>query len=152
MKVVASAADLILLALSRHAAQIMLQKCEKFCIENNIKFSTHEDPSRSKSKALYVVGPRGGGLPRPVPLQLCGRPLPWPGVERADHFCHALQQDGLMLQDCREKRAQMIDGPVKIRESFGFAHPEEQILAMAKYCSAGYGSNLWDLGSREAEM
>ena len=37
-----------------------------------------------------------------------------------------------MLQDCREKRAQMIDGSVKIRKSFGFAHPEEQILAVAK--------------------
>ena len=57
-----------------------------------------------------------------------------------------------MSQDCREKRAQMIDSSVKIRESFDFAHPAEQILAVSKYCSAVYGSNLWDLGSREAEM
>ena len=148
--VVGYADDLILLAPSRHAAQIMLQKCEKFCMENNIQFSTHEDPSRSKSKALNVVGPRGGGLPRPVPLKLCGRPLPW--VERAEHLGHALHQDGLMLQDCREKRAMMIDSSVKIRESFSFAHPTEQILAVSKYCSAAYGSNLWDLGSREAQM
>ena len=57
-----------------------------------------------------------------------------------------------MLQDCREKRARMIDSSVKIRESFSFAHPTEQILAVTKYCSAAYGSNLWDLGSREAQM
>ena len=59
---------------------------------------------------------------------------------------HDLNQERFML------RAQMIDGSVKIRESFGFAHPEEQILAVAKYCSAVYGSNLLDLGSRESKM
>ena len=45
----------------------------------------------------------------------------------------------------------MIDSSVKIRESFDFAHPEKQILAVSKYCSAAYYSNLWDLGSREAQ-
>ena len=148
--VVGYADDLLLLAPSRHAAQLMLQTCETFTTANNIQFSTHEDPSRSKSKALYVVGPRGGALCRPQPLLLCGRPLPW--VERAEHLGHALHQDGTMAQDCREKRAQLIDGSVKIREGFGFAHPAEQITAVDKYCSAVYGSNLWDLGSREAEM
>jgi hypothetical protein len=148
--VVGYADDLILLAPSRHAAQLMLQTCETFTNSNNIQFSTHEDPSRSKSKALYVVGPRGGALRRPEPLLLCGRPLPW--VERAEHLGHALHQDGEMRQDCREKRAQLIDGSVKIREGFGFAHPAEQITAVAKYCSAAYGSNLWDLGSKEASM
>ena len=61
--VVGYADDLILLAPSRHAAQILLQKCEQFCWDNNIQFSTHEDPSRSKSKALFVVGPRRARLP-----------------------------------------------------------------------------------------
>ena len=46
----------------------------------------------------------------------------------------------------------IIDSSVKIREAFSFAHSAEQILAVAKYCSAAYGSNLWDLGSREAVM
>ena len=66
-------------------------------------------------------GPRGARLKRPVPLQLCGRPLPW--VERAEHLGHALHQDGTMTQDTLEKRAQFIDTSVKIRESFHFAHP-----------------------------
>ena len=148
--VVGFADDLLLLAPSRHAAQLMLRRCEDFAKTNNIQFSTHDDPSRSKSKVLYVVGPRGGALPRPEPLVLCGRPLPW--VERAEHLGHTLHQDGTMLQDCREKRAQLIDRSVKIREEFGFAHPAEQITAVAKYCSSVYGSNLWDLASREAVM
>ena len=148
--VVGFADDLLLLAPSRQAAQLMLHTCEAFAEANNIQFSTHEEPSRSKSKVLYVVGPRGAALRRPEPLLLCGRPLPW--VERAEHLGHALHQDGTMSQDCKEKRAQLIDSSVKIREEFGFAHPAEQITAVAKYCSAAYGSNLWKLDSREAEM
>ena len=46
----------------------------------------------------------------------------------------------------------MIDSSVKIREEFGFAHPAKQIRVTSKYCSAAYGSNLWDLGSREPVM
>ena len=128
----------------------MLQTCEAFTTLNNIQFSTHVDPSKSKSKVLYVVGPRGAALARPEPLMLCGRPLPW--VERAEHLGHALHQDGTMEHDCREKRAQFIDGSVKIREEFGFAHPAEQIMVTEKYCCSAYGSNLWALGSREAVM
>ena len=113
--VVGYADDLLLLAPTRDAAQKMLQICEAFTNDNNIKFSTHEEPAKSKSKALFVVGPQGRALPRPVPLVLCGRPLPW--VERADHLGHTLHQDGRMRQDCREKRAQFIDSSLKVRET-----------------------------------
>ena len=41
---------------------------------------------------------------------------------------------------------------MKLREAFYFAHPYEQILATEKYCTALYGSNIWDLTSPEAEM
>ena len=91
MSVVGYADDPILLAPSRQAAQLMLQKWEQLCMENNIQFSPHTDPSYSKSKVIYVVGPRGGELPHPKPLQLCGQLLPWlkhlglhPSPEQAD--------------------------------------------------------------------
>ena len=54
--------------------------------------------------------------------------------------------------DCLQKRAQFIDASVKIRETFYFAHPAEQIAATEKYCTAAYGSNLWDLGSSATRM
>ena len=94
------------------------------------------------------MGPRGGGGPRPLPLVLCGRALPW--VQKAEHLGHTLHEDGTMAQDCREKRAQYIDSSVKNREMFSFAHPAEQILAVEKYCTAVYSSNLWDLGGKES--
>ena len=118
-------------------------------MKNNIQLSTDPDPSHSKSKAIYVVGPRGPRT-KPTPLILCGRPLPWVG--RADHLGHTLSEDGTSTQDCREKRAQFIDSAVKIRESFDFAHPAEQIMTVDKYCLAAYGSNLWNYTENEAKM
>ena len=62
MRVVGYAADLLLLAHSRKAAQLMLTRFERFTGINNIQFSTNPDPTRSKSKAINVVGPRGAVL------------------------------------------------------------------------------------------
>ena len=142
--------DIILLAPSRAAAARMLATCEHFALKNNIKFSTDANPDRSKSKAIYVTGPRGGGDLKPAPLLLCGRALPW--VARADHLGHALSEDGTMRKDAQEKRARFIDMSVKIREAFSFAHPEEQLQAVAKYCTDVYGSNLYNFKDAEFEM
>ena len=60
-----------LLAPNREAAQVMLQVCEEFAAKSNILFSTDPDPKKSKSKALYVVGPRGAALARPAPHCSC---------------------------------------------------------------------------------
>lgn len=103
MGAVGYADDIILMAPSRDAAMKMLRICEIFAVQHNIQFSTDPDPSKSKSKVIYVTGKQGGGLPKPVPLQLCGRALPW--VARAEHLGHALSEDGTMKQDAREKRA-----------------------------------------------
>ena len=81
---------------------------------------------------------------------MCGKNLPW--VKRADHLGHVIHEDGTMRQDCVEKRGRFIDESCKIRETFNFAHPEEKLAAVEKYCCSMYGSNLWDLRSREAEM
>ena len=149
MGAVGYADDVILLAPSRAAAQIMLRTCEQFAAANNIKFSTDIDPVKSKSKAIFVTGPRGGEQ-KPAPLLLCGRALPW--VARAEHLGHALSEDGTMQQDAREKRAQFIDMSVKIHETFGFAHPVEQLEAINKYCTAVYGSNIYNFTNNEFEM
>ena len=63
--VVGYADDLLLLAPTRDAVQNMLEICEAFTSQNNIKFITEEDPSKSKIKALYVVGPQVALSPGP---------------------------------------------------------------------------------------
>ena len=68
--------DLLLLAPSRDAAQKMINTCEKFTRKNNIFFSTHGKPEKSKSKAIYVIGKQACQA-RPTPMVLCGKALPW---------------------------------------------------------------------------
>ena len=147
--IVGYADDIILLAPTRSAAQRMLCICENFARIYNIKYSTDNDPRKSKSKAMYVVGEKRTGLPKPEPLILCGKPLPW--VETAEHLGHTLSSDGTMKQDIREKRAEFIDKAVKVRETFSYSHPEQIVDAVDKYCTTFYSSNLWDLHSKEAE-
>ena len=84
--VVGYADDLILLAPSRRAAEIMLKICEKFAKDYNISFSTHVNPEKSKSKVMYVVGKCERNASPPEQLLLCGFPLPW--VKKADHLGH----------------------------------------------------------------
>ena len=81
---------------------------------------------------------------------LCGKELPW--VNRAVHLGIALTEEGDLLQDCKEKRAQFIDNSAQIRETFEFAHAMEKVMATEKYCTNIHGSVLWDLTSSEAQM
>ena len=150
MGAVGYADDVILMAPSRNAAQMMLKTCEQFAADHNISFSTNQDPVKSKSMAIHVTGPRAGRLQKPALLKLCGRDLPW--VARAEHLGHTLSEEGTMKQDAREKRARFIDSHVKVRETFSFAHPEEQLIAVEKYCTSLYGSNLYDFNNSEFDM
>jgi hypothetical protein len=47
--------DIVLLAPSRGAMELMLATCEEFAAENNLKFSTDPDPQKSKTKCIYVL-------------------------------------------------------------------------------------------------
>ena len=76
--------DIFFLALNRKAAQILLSFCEKFAQENNILFSTHVDPNRSKSKAMLMSGKNSALVTLPPPLKLCGKDLPW--IFRCQHL------------------------------------------------------------------
>ena len=148
MGVISYADDLIILAPSRKAAQKMLKVCEEFSVEFNFRFSTDKVPSKSKTKAMYIVG-QSPASELPEPLSLCGQKLPW--VDRALHLGHVLTTKGTMEQDGREKLAELIDCSVKTRETFSFAHPVEKITAIERYCSSAYGSSLWDMTGQAAQ-
>ena len=92
---------------------------------------------------LHICGTKRN-LPKPAPLSLCGRDLPW--VTTATHLGHELHESGDMEHDAAVKRAVFIAQSVEIRESFNFASPVEILTAMKVYCCSYYGSMLWDLG------
>ena len=88
--------DQLLIAPNRRAMELMLQEVERFALDSNIHFSTDPDPSKSKSKLIFVCG-RQIGLAKPAPLYLCGRPLPF--VATASHLGHKIHEFGEMSYD-----------------------------------------------------
>ena len=142
MGVTMYADDLLLVAPTRGAMQQMLQVCDDYAVKYNISFSTDPNPSKSKSKCIFMVGDRKN-MVKPAPLMLAGRELPW--VQTATHLGHELHESGKMEHDAKIKRAEFIDKSVEIRETFKFASPVEILRALKIYCSSFYGSMLWDL-------
>ena len=147
MGVTMYADDLLLIAPTRGAMQQMLQVCEDYALRYNICFSTDPNPSKSKSKCIFMVGNRKN-LVVPAPLILGGRELPW--VKTATHLGHELHESGSMEHDVRIKWAEFIDNSVEVREAFKFASPVEILQALKVYCSSFYGSMLWDLAGTGA--
>ena len=89
-------------------------------------------------------------MSKPSPLTLCGHQLPW--VQSAIHLGHELHESGLMDHDAVVKRANFIDKSVEVRNMFDWAAPAEVLQALKYYCSAFYGSMLWDLGGDKASQ
>ena len=141
--------DLLLLAPTRDGMQIMLDTCQRFASQNNLQFSTDPNPTKSKTKCIFVCG-QARKAEKPVPLVLDGKNLPW--VESAPHLGHVLHESGSMDQDIRSKRAAFIDESTKIREAFEFASPCEVLRAVKVYAGSHYGSNLWQLDSGMANQ
>ena len=91
----------------------MIKICENFGMQNNLKFSTDPNPAKSKTKCLYMVGPKAKNPVYHVAMQLYGQDLPW--VTHATHLGHELHQDCTMDMDTRMKRANFIRNSVDIR-------------------------------------
>ena len=141
--------DILLLAPTRDAMEIMLATCERFALKNNLMFSTDPNPAKSKSKCIFVCGKRSN-LVKPAPLTLYGKELPW--VVSATHLGHELHESGMMDHDSRVKRAEFINKSTEIRESFGFASPVEVLRAVKVFAGDLYGAMLWRLGGDMAKQ
>ena len=133
--------DLVLLAPTRTAMEMMLKACEDFGAKNNLLFSTYPDAKKSKTKCVFMCGRKK--LDKPSPLTLYGRELPF--VRSATHLGNELCEDGTMDMDTKEKTAAFITRSLEIREQFSFAHPMEMLRAVKVYCCDHYGAMLWDL-------
>ena len=104
-------------------------------------FSTDTDPSKSKTKCVFMCGKKK--TVKPLPLYLYGRELPW--VKTATHLGVELCEDGTMNSDIKHKTAAFISRSLEVREQFSFAHPMEVLSAVRVYCCDHYGSMLWDM-------
>ena len=66
--------DIILLAPTRHALQVMLNICEEFAHKHSMLFSTDPNPVKSKTKCLYFSVKQV--IVKPEPVILNQDPLP----------------------------------------------------------------------------
>ena len=131
--------DILLIAPTRDGMQVMLNTCERFALRNNLQFSTDPNPAKSKTKCIFMIGKKKN-LPKPVPLILSGKELPW--VATATHLGHELHESGSMDHDCHVKRAEFISKSTDIRETFAFASPVEVLRAVKVFAGDLYGGNL----------
>ena len=136
---VAWADDFLLTAPTRTAMQLMLDTASSFAAQVGLEFSTDPNPTKSKSKAVFMVGNRRD-LVKPAPLLLCGRPLPW--VSQATHLGHEFSEDGTMNTDTKMRRGAFIGRCLEVQEAFSFAAPSEVLGAIKLYCGDLYGGML----------
>jgi hypothetical protein len=139
--------DLILISPSRAGMQKMLDVCEQYAEENNLLFSTDDNPEKSKTKCLFMCG-KVGAVEYPAALKLNDRDLPW--VLKGTRIGHELHQSCTMDYDAKCKRAAFIDRSTDIRQMFSFANPNQVLSAVNIYAAHFYGSMLWDLSSEAA--
>ena len=144
--------DVLLLAPSRQALQILLSICENFAESHSMLFSTDPDPAKSKTKCLLFS--RNIRADQVKKVQLNGDSLPW--VQTAKHLgnhlsskinlsCYAPETKSDLLQ----KRAILFDKVHQIQQQFGYLNPRLVIKLLSIYSTTLYGSCMWQLASEE---
>ena len=127
--------------------QKMLQVCEHYAKDHNLRFSTNSNPKKSKTKYMAFLQKKRD-LNK---LKLCGDLLPW--VVTGKHLGTRIENNpgDILNQDMKEKRAQYIQRNNELMQEFSFAHSSTKCNINTIFNSHFTGSVLWDLFGREAE-
>ena len=137
--------DIFLMCPTLDGLQKMLNVCEDYAKSHNLKFSTHPNPIKSKTKCIgFLLKKRD--LPQ---LYLCGNPLPW--VESGKHLGTKIESTlgKIFAHDINEKRAHYIQRNNELLQEFSHAHPLTKVFINQVYNTSFYSSVLWDLWSKE---
>ena len=126
----------------------MVNICENFMKKKNLKFSTHPDAAKSKTKCI-VFSKKAKDLRNISPIFLNENPLPW--VQQVKHLGNILQNDNSMKIDCTIKRGRYIGKVNSLLQEFHFASPKVKMKLMTIFATSFYGSCLWDLQSSECD-
>ena len=132
--------DDLLLSPTVSGLQQMITITESYSNSHGLKFSTDQDPSKSKTKCISWMH-----RPRPLPrMRLCGNLLPW--VRKILHLGITITDDVNMLnQDMKIKNARYVGRNIEINQEFYFAANETKMKVNEIYNSSWFGSVLWDL-------
>ena len=122
----------------------MVNLCQKFASNRNLKFSTNTNPEKSKTKCL-IFSKKVKERENVLPILLNGVPLPW--VEKVKHLGSTLQLDNSMEMDIAQKRGKFIGKMQSLLQEFHYVEKEVFVKIMNIYTTSFYGSCLWDLFS-----
>ena len=138
--------DNICLAPSLSALQDMLETCQGFAAEHNLKFSTDINPIKCKTKTMAFLKSERA-LPN---LMLCGNPLPW--TDKCKHLGTTITNkiDGCE-EDMKIKNAMYIKRNMELNQEFYFAHPTTKLKINRIYNSHYSSSPLWNLFGHGAQ-
>ena len=143
--ILAYADDLLLLLPTLDGLQEMIKTCEIYGNDHNLTFSTNPITNKCKTKCLAFLK-KARSLRN---LQLNGRDLPW--VDVAKHLgCKIGPNNQGLTLDLLEKRAMYINRVNELKQEFSYAHPLTKIMINKVFNTHFYGSQLWDLFTREA--
>ena len=145
--IIVYADDIVLLSPTIDGLQNMIDTCSVYAESHNLKFSTHENPAKSKTKCVAFLQQKK----ELRKLNLNGKPLPW--VESVKHLGTTITSSGgaLLDQDLLEKRAQYIAKSNELNQEFHYSHPKTKVWINNVYNSSFYGAPLWDMFSKNFE-
>ena len=85
-------------------------------------------------------------------LKLCGNDLPW--VQKGKHLGVKIEnkKNQILKGDIMEKRASYIQRNNELMQEFWFTHSSTKAFINRVYNSHFYGSVLWNLFEKEADM
>ena len=134
--------DTLALSPSREGLQEMMATFQDYAMSHNLKFSTHEDPKKSKTKCLAFLKQE-----RPLKkIVLDGNELPW--VDHGKHVGHTIENElNGMKKDIGMKKGMYIQRNCELSQEFHFCHPMSKYKINQIYNSSFTGSPLWDLFS-----
>ena len=84
-----------------------------------------------------------------LPVLLDENPLPW--VSQVKHLGNLLQLDNTMRVDMGQKRGKFIGKVSSLLQEFHYVEPDIFVKIMNIYTTSFYGSNLWDIFSKDCE-
>ena len=140
--------DIMLLSASRSGLQALVDICQEFSSEKNLKFGTDADPSKSKTKCI-IFSKKKGDTMGVLPIKLNGDPLPWVG--QIKHLGNILQSNNSMTVDILQKRGKFIGKVNSLLQEFHYANSSVLTKLINLYATSFYGSATWDINSRECD-
>ena len=141
--------DIFLLSASRAGLQAMVTVCEKFANKFHLKFSTNDDPTKSKTKCI-IFCKNSLAQKGVLPIKLNGKLLPFCPLVK--HLGCYLQGNNSMTNDCDIKRGQFIGKIHSLSQEFYFVTPSVLVKFYNIYTTAFFGSNLYDLFGKSTDQ